>query len=88
MFLGLTSSIYDKGQLYDGASTIMEQKLSQIPGVGQVRWEAALFRPVCASRLNPTQLNSYGLGLQDVASMLSTQNSNLAKRSDRRSADN
>jgi multidrug efflux pump len=78
MVLGLTSSIYDKGQLYDAASTIMEQKLSQIPGVGQVAVGGSSL-PAVRVELNPTQLNSYGLGLQDVASMLSTQNSNLAK---------
>src|SRR5258708_2737622 len=32
----LTSSVYDPGRLYDAASTIMQQKLSQIEGVGQV----------------------------------------------------
>src|SRR6202041_3123245 len=69
---------YDKGQLYDAASTIMEQKLSQIPGVGQVAVGGSSL-PAVRVELNPTQLNSYGLGLQDVASMLSTQNSNLAK---------
>jgi multidrug efflux pump len=78
MVLGLTSSIYDKGQLYDAASTIMEQKLSQIPGVGQVAVGGSSL-PAVRVEVNPTQLNSYGLGLQDVASMLSTQNSNLAK---------
>jgi len=36
MILGLTSSKFDRGKLYDEASTVMEQKLSQIQGVGQV----------------------------------------------------
>lgn len=78
MILGLTSSIYDKGHLYDAASTIMEQKLSQVPGVGQVTVGGSSL-PAVRVDINPTQLNSYGLGLQDVASMLSSQNSNLAK---------
>ena len=78
MVLGLTSSIYDKGALYDAASTIMEQKLSQIPGVGQVAVGGSSL-PAVRVDVNPTQLNSYGLGLQDVASMLGSQNSNLAK---------
>ncbi|HXA77142.1 MAG TPA: multidrug efflux RND transporter permease subunit [Candidatus Acidoferrales bacterium] len=78
MILGLTSSIYDKGHLYDAASTIMEQKLSQIPGVGQVAVGGSSL-PAVRVDVNPTQLNSYGLGFQDVASMLSSQNSNLAK---------
>ena len=36
MIIGLTSDIYDRGKLYDAASTIIQQKLSQIQGVGQV----------------------------------------------------
>jgi len=78
MVLGLTSSIYDKGTLYDAASTVMEQRLSQVPGVGQVTVGGSSL-PAVRVEVNPTQLNSYGLGLQDVASMLSAQNSNLAK---------
>ncbi len=39
--LGLTSKVLTKGQMYDAASTVMAQKLSQIAGVGQVRWAAA-----------------------------------------------
>ncbi|HEX4076157.1 MAG TPA: multidrug efflux RND transporter permease subunit [Candidatus Acidoferrales bacterium] len=78
MVIGLTSNIYDKGHLYDAASTIMEQRLSQVPGVGQVSVGGSSL-PAVRVEVNPTQLNSYGLGLQNVASMLSTQNSNLAK---------
>src|SRR6202046_1937879 len=78
MVLGLTSSIYDKGTLYDAASTVMEQSLSQVPGVGPVTVGGSSL-PAVRVEVNPTQLNSYGLGLQDVASMLSAQNSNLAK---------
>jgi multidrug efflux pump len=78
MVIGLTSSIYDKGHLYDAASTIMEQRLSQVPGVGQVTVGGSSL-PAVRVEVNPTQLNSYGLSLQDVAAMLSSQNSNLAK---------
>jgi len=78
MVIGLTSKIYDKGHLYDAASTIMEQRLSQVPGVGQVSVGGSSL-PAVRVEVNPTQLNSYGLGLQNVASMLSSQNSNIAK---------
>ena len=78
MVIGLTSNIYDKGHLYDAASTIMEQRLSQVPGVGQVSVGGSSL-PAVRVEVNPTQLNSYGLSLQGVASMLSSQNSNLAK---------
>jgi multidrug efflux pump len=78
MVIGLTSSIYDRAKLYDAASSIMAQRISQVPGVGQVTVGGSSL-PAVRVELNPMQLNSYGLGLQDVASMLATQNSNLAK---------
>ena len=78
MILGLTSKVYDRGPMYDAASTIVEQRLSQVEGVGQVSVGGSSL-PAVRVDLNPTQLNSYGLGLQDVNSMLSSQNANLAK---------
>jgi multidrug efflux pump len=78
MILGLTSNVYDRGPMYDAASTIVEQRLSQIEGVGQVSVGGSSL-PAVRVELNPTQLNSYGLGLQDVNAMLSRQNANLAK---------
>ena len=74
----LTSSIYDPGRLYDAASTIMQQKLSQIDGVGQV-FVGGSSLPAVRVDINPTQLNSYGLGLQDVKNMLKQQNANEPK---------
>ena len=56
----------------------MQQKLSQIPGVGQV-FIGGSSLPAVRVDLNPTQLNSYGLGLQDVRNMLSQQNANVPK---------
>jgi multidrug efflux pump len=78
MILGLTSSVYDRGTLYDAASTIMQQRLSQIQGVGQVNVGGSSL-PAVRVELNPVQLNSYGLGLQTVAQMLNAQNANEAK---------
>jgi len=78
MIIGLTSNIYSRAKLYDVASSIMMQRISQVPGVGQVTVGGSSL-PAVRVELNPTQLNSYGLGLQDVASMLASQNSNLAK---------
>ena len=74
----LSSKIYDRGRLYDAASTVMEQKLSQIQGVGQV-FVGGSSLPGVRVDINPTQLNSYGLGLQDVKNMLSQQNANEPK---------
>jgi multidrug efflux pump len=78
MILALTSNVYDRGKLYDAASTIMQQRLSQVQGVGQVSVGGSSL-PGVRVDVNPTQLNSYGLGLQDVASMLSRQNANSPK---------
>jgi multidrug efflux pump len=78
MILALTSSIYDRGALYDAASTILQQRLSQVPGVGQVNVGGSSL-PAVRVEVNPTQLNSYGLGLPDVAGMLKAQNANVPK---------
>jgi multidrug efflux pump len=78
MILALTSDVYDRGPMYDAASTIISQRLSQIQGVGQVTVGGSSL-PAVRVEINPTQLNSYGLGLQDVATMLSSQNANEPK---------
>ena len=78
MILGLTSDKYGRGKLYDEASTVMMQKLSQIPGVGQVIVGGGSL-PSVRVDVNPAQLNSYGLTLNNVRSVSSLQNSDLAK---------
>src|SRR5712671_2669088 len=60
MILGLTSSKFDRGKLYDVASSVMSQKLSQIQGVGQVSVGGSCL-PSVRVDVNPTQLNNYGL---------------------------
>jgi multidrug efflux pump len=78
MIVALTSNVYDHGQLYDAASTVLQQKLSQIQGVGQVVVGGSSL-PAVRVDVNPTQLNATGLGLEDVRNVLSQQNANLAK---------
>jgi multidrug efflux pump len=78
MIIALTSDVYDRGRLYDAASTIMSQKLSQIEGVGQVTVGGSSL-PSVRVELNPVQLNGFGLGVQNVQSMLSAQNANIPK---------
>ena len=78
MILGLTSDKYGPGKLYDEASTVMVQKLSQIRGVGQVTVGGGAL-PAVRVDVNPTQLASYGLTLSNVQSVLSLQNAALAK---------
>jgi multidrug efflux pump len=76
MILGLTSDKYSSPQLYDVGSTIIQQKLSQIQGVGQVSLGGGAL-PSVRVEVNPTQLNSMGLTLQSLQSVLSQQNVNL-----------
>ena len=78
MILGLTSDKFGPDKLYDEASTVLEQKLSQIQGVGQVAVGGGAL-PSVRVDANPTQLASYGLTLANLQSVLSLQNSDLAK---------
>jgi len=78
MILALTSDVYDRGQLYDIAATIIQQRLLQIEGVGQVNVGGSSL-PSVRVDVNPTALNSFGLGLEDIRAMLGQQNANLPK---------
>ena len=73
MILGLTSDKFDRPTLYDEASSVMAQKLSQIAGVGQVTVGGGA-GPAVRVEVNPTLLNSHGLTLQNVQSVLTQQN--------------
>jgi len=73
LILGLTSDKYDKPTLYDEASSIIAQRLSQISGVGQVIVMGGT-GPSVRVEVNPTLLNSYGVTIQNVQSVLSQQN--------------
>src|ERR1700731_3731476 len=78
MILGLTSDKYGPAELYDEASTVIQQKLSQIQGVGQVTVGGGAL-PSVRVEANPTQLASYGLTLSNLQSLLSVQNSDMAR---------
>src|SRR5579863_8954009 len=73
IILSLTSNALTKGQMYDAASTIMAQTLSQIPGVGQVVVGGGAL-PAVRIELNPAQLNKYGIGLEQVRTAISGTN--------------
>jgi multidrug efflux pump len=73
MILGLTSDKYDKPTLYDYASSVVAQKISQLQGVGQVGVGGGA-GPSVRVELNPTLLNSYGLTISSVQAVLSQQN--------------
>jgi multidrug efflux pump len=78
LILSLTSDIVSRGRMYDVASSILQQKLSQIDGVGQV-YVGGGSLPAVRVDLNPTALNKYGIGLGDVRRMLSSTNVNRPK---------
>src|SRR5271154_2071258 len=78
MIIGLTSDKYGPNKLYDEASTIVQQKLSQIQGVGQVNAGGGAL-PSVRVEVNPTKLASFGMAMSQVQAVLSLQNSNLAR---------
>ncbi len=78
MIIGLTSDKYGPAKLYDEASTIIQQRLSQIQGVGQVNAGGGAL-PSVRVEVNPTKLSSLGLTMANLQSVLSIQNSSLAK---------
>jgi multidrug efflux pump len=78
MVLALTSDLLTPGQLYDVASTVLAQKLSQVEGVGQVSVGGSSL-PAVRVELNPTALNHYGIGLDEVRAALAAANANRPK---------
>jgi len=76
--IALTSDTLSKGQMYDAASTIMAQKLAQVRGVGQVGVGGSAL-PGVRVELNPSALNKYGIGLEQVRTALSASNANTPK---------
>src|ERR671923_451427 len=78
LMLSLTSENIPPAQIYDAADSILAQKLAQVEGVGQVfTWGSA--RPAVRVEVNPTQLNSYGISLEQIRKSLQSANANLAK---------
>lgn len=78
LILALTSRTLSTGQIYDSASTILQQKLSQVDGVGQVQIGGSSL-PAVRIDLNPPALFKYGIGLEDVRAALSAANANAPK---------
>ena len=65
LILALTSDTADRRQMYDAASTILQQKLSQVEGVG-TGFVGGGSLPAVRVELNPTTVHKYGIGLEDV----------------------
>ncbi len=78
MILALTSGTLNRGQMYDAASTVLAQKLSQVSGIGQVTVGGSSL-PAVRVELNPNALNKYGIGLTQVRSTLAAANANRPK---------
>jgi len=80
LILAMTSNTMSRGQLYDVASTLLQQKISQVPGVGDVSIGGSSL-PAVRVEINPTALFKYGVGLEDVRAALSAANANSPKGS-------
>jgi multidrug efflux pump len=78
MIIALTSKTLTRGQLYDAASNVLQQRLSQLDGIGQVSIGGATL-PAVRVELNPTALFHYGIGLEDVRAALASANANSPK---------
>jgi multidrug efflux pump len=78
LILAMTSKTLSRGQLYDAASNVFQQRLSQISGVGQVGIGGSAL-PAVRVELNPKALFKYGIGLEDVRAALASANANSPK---------
>jgi multidrug efflux pump len=78
VILAMTSETLTRGQIYDAASTVMQQALSQIDGVGQVDIRGSSL-PAVRVELNPLALFKYGIGLEDVRAALASANAHSPK---------
>ncbi len=78
LILALTSDTLTRGNLYDAASTVLAQKLSQVDGIGEVIVGGSSL-PAVRAELIPQALYKYGVGLEDVRAALSSANAHSPK---------
>ncbi len=78
LVLALTSETLGQGRLYDAASNILQQRLSQVTGVGQVSLGGSSL-PAVRVEINPTALAKYQIGLESVRAALAAANANTPK---------
>jgi multidrug efflux pump len=78
MILALTSKTRTPGQIYDVASSVLQQQLLQVKGVGDVNVGGSSL-PAVRVDLNPLALGRYGIGLEDVRAALASANANQPK---------
>jgi hydrophobe/amphiphile efflux-1 (HAE1) family protein len=77
MILALTSDQLSRPQVYDAADSVLQQKISQVPGVGE-SFVGGGAGPAVRVEANPLQLSSYGIGLESLRATLGAVNQNLA----------
>ncbi len=80
MLLSLTSEVVERARMYDIASSILQQRLAQLPGVGQVNVGGGAL-PAVRVDVNPMALNHAGLSMEDVRTVLAAANANRPKGS-------
>jgi multidrug efflux pump len=78
LILALTSKTLTQGQMYEAASNVLAQRLSQLGGIGQVIIGGSAL-PAVRVELNPQALFNYGIGLEDVRAALASANANSPK---------
>ncbi|TAI66771.1 efflux RND transporter permease subunit [Bradyrhizobium sp. Leo170] len=78
LILTLTSDTLTRGDLYDAASTVLAQKLSQVEGIGEVVVGGSSL-PAVRVDLVPQALYKYGIGLEDVRAALASANAHSPK---------
>ncbi|MGH8280491.1 MAG: efflux RND transporter permease subunit [Gammaproteobacteria bacterium] len=78
MILALTSDTLTQGQLYNAATNVLQQRLSQISGIGEVDLGGSSL-PAVRVELNPTALAKYGIGMEDVRAAIASANANSPK---------
>src|SRR6202034_4138846 len=78
LILAMTSKTLTQGQMYDAASNVFQQQLSQITGIGQVIIGGSAL-PAVRVELNPQALYKYGIGLEDIRAALASANANSPK---------
>jgi multidrug efflux pump len=78
LILAMTSKTLTQGQMYDAASNVFQQQLSQISGIGQVIIGGSAL-PAVRVELNPQALYKYGIGLEDIRAALASANANSPK---------
>jgi len=78
LILALTSKTLTRGQLYDSASNVLQQRLSQLEGIGQVLIGGSTL-PAVRVELNPQALFKYGVGLEDIRAALASANADSPK---------